>query len=156
MHCSHYGHKILWNEFFFTFRSSSFLINLVFALCTFSSLSPFLSASEFPDPRFLGRPGNSLSHPLLPCHNNFRLPTTFKWNWNKVYCWMYVWHWIDIHFTPWLSNLWWNAKLGKQSFWHCYENGLIKTIQTISHNLCLGEFQVGFPLLWIRINQDKP
>ena len=31
---------------------------------------------------------------------------------------------------------------------------LIKTIQTIPHNLC--EFQVDFPLLRIRINQDKP
>ena len=28
-----------------------------------------------------------------------------------------------------------NAKLSKQRFWHCYENGLIKTIQTIPHNL---------------------
>ena len=28
-----------------------------------------------------------------------------------------------------------NAKLSKQRFWHCYENGLIKTIQTIPHNI---------------------
>ena len=28
-----------------------------------------------------------------------------------------------------------NAKLSKQRFWHCYENGLFKTIQTIPHNL---------------------
>ena len=28
-----------------------------------------------------------------------------------------------------------NAKLSKQRFWHCYENGLIKTIQSIPHNL---------------------
>ena len=28
-----------------------------------------------------------------------------------------------------------NAKLSKQRFWHCHENGLIKTIQTIPHNL---------------------
>ena len=28
-----------------------------------------------------------------------------------------------------------NATLSKQMFWHCYENGLIKTIQTIPHNL---------------------
>ena len=28
-----------------------------------------------------------------------------------------------------------NAKLSKQRFWHCRENGLIKTIQTIPHNL---------------------
>ena len=28
-----------------------------------------------------------------------------------------------------------NAKLSEQRFWHCYENGLIKTIQMIPHNL---------------------
>ena len=28
-----------------------------------------------------------------------------------------------------------NAKLSKQKFWHCCENGLSKTIQTIPHNL---------------------
>ena len=28
-----------------------------------------------------------------------------------------------------------NAKLSKHRFWHCYENRLIKTIQTIPHNL---------------------
>ena len=28
-----------------------------------------------------------------------------------------------------------NAKLSKQRFWHCHENGLIKTNQTIPHNL---------------------
>ena len=28
-----------------------------------------------------------------------------------------------------------NAKLSQLRFWHCYENGLIKTIQTIPHNL---------------------
>ena len=28
-----------------------------------------------------------------------------------------------------------NAKLIKQRFWHCQENGIIKTIQTIPHNL---------------------
>ena len=28
-----------------------------------------------------------------------------------------------------------NAKLSKHRFWHCHENGLIKTIQTIPHNL---------------------
>ena len=28
-----------------------------------------------------------------------------------------------------------NVKLIKQRFQHCYENGLIKTIQTIPHNL---------------------
>ena len=30
-----------------------------------------------------------------------------------------------------------NAKLSKHRFWHCHENGLIKTIQTIPHNLYL-------------------
>ena len=47
-----------------------------------------------------------------------------------------------------------NAKLSKHRFWHCHENGLIKTIQTIPHPI--GECQVSFPLLRIRINQDKP
>ena len=28
-----------------------------------------------------------------------------------------------------------NAKLSLQGFWHCHENKLIKTIQTIPHNL---------------------
>ena len=28
-----------------------------------------------------------------------------------------------------------NAKLSEQRFWHCHENGLIKTIQMIPHNL---------------------
>ena len=28
-----------------------------------------------------------------------------------------------------------NAKHSKHRFWHCHENGLIKTIQTILHNL---------------------
>ena len=28
-----------------------------------------------------------------------------------------------------------NAKLSKQRFWHCYENGLSKMIQRIPHNL---------------------
>ena len=28
-----------------------------------------------------------------------------------------------------------NAKLGLHGFWHCHENGLIKTIQMILHNL---------------------
>ena len=42
-----------------------------------------------------------------------------------------------------------NTKLSQQRFWDCYENGLIKTIQAIPHNL-LGECQVDFPLLWIK------
>ena len=28
-----------------------------------------------------------------------------------------------------------NTKVNKQRFWHCPENGLVKTIQTIPHNL---------------------
>ena len=36
-----------------------------------------------------------------------------------------------------------------QSAW-VWGNGLIKTIQTIPHNLYVSEFQVGFPLLWIK------
>ena len=28
-----------------------------------------------------------------------------------------------------------NAKLSKHGFWHCHINGLVKTIQTIPHNL---------------------
>ena len=28
-----------------------------------------------------------------------------------------------------------NTKLSPHGFWHCHENGLIKTIQTIPHNL---------------------
>ena len=28
-----------------------------------------------------------------------------------------------------------NAKLSPHRLWHCHENGLIKTIQTIPHNL---------------------
>ena len=41
-----------------------------------------------------------------------------------------------------------NAKLSKRRFWHCHANGLIKTIQTIPHNLYMSE--VDFPLLWIK------
>ena len=32
-----------------------------------------------------------------------------------------------------------NAKLSKQKFWHCFENGLSKTIQTIPHNLYVSQ-----------------
>ena len=38
-----------------------------------------------------------------------------------------------IHSTTFQSMM--NAKLMKQRFWHCHENGLIKTIQTIPYNL---------------------
>ena len=31
-----------------------------------------------------------------------------------------------------------NVKLTQQRFGHCYENGLIKTIQMIPHNLNMG------------------
>ena len=30
-----------------------------------------------------------------------------------------------------------NTKVNQQTFWHCFENGLIKTIQMIPHNLCV-------------------
>ena len=30
-----------------------------------------------------------------------------------------------------------NANLSQQRFWHCHENELIKTIQTIPHKLCV-------------------
>ena len=50
-----------------------------------------------------------------------------------------------------------NAKLSKQRFWHCHENGAHQndsndTSQPIGECEC----QVIFPLLKIRINQDKP
>ena len=48
-----------------------------------------------------------------------------------------------------------NAKLSKQRFWHCHENELIKTIQTIPHNLYVS-VKSAFPFLGIRIKQDKP
>ena len=40
-----------------------------------------------------------------------------------------------------------NAKLSKQRFWHCYENGLIKTIQPIPHNLYVS---IKLTPLWIK------
>ena len=40
-----------------------------------------------------------------------------------------------------------NAKFSKHRFWHCHENGLIKTIQTIPHNLYVS---VKLTLLWIK------
>ena len=45
-----------------------------------------------------------------------------------------------------------NTKLSPHRFWPCHENGLVKTMQTISHSV----FQVRFPLLWIRINHNNP
>ena len=46
-----------------------------------------------------------------------------------------------------------NVKLSQQRFWHCYENGLIKTIQTIPHNLYvsvkLTSFYCGLRLILI-------
>ena len=55
--------------------------------------------------------------------------------------------------TPLQSRM--NAKFLQHRFWQCHENGLIKTIQTIPPQP-IGECQVSFPLLRIRINQDKP
>ena len=43
-----------------------------------------------------------------------------------------------------------NAKLSKHMFWNCHENGLIKTIQMMPHNLYVSVCQVDFPLLWIK------
>ena len=42
---------------------------------------------------------------------------------------------ICTHDVPQLSNLWWMHNSSKQRFWHCHENGPIKTIQTIPVNL---------------------
>ena len=36
-----------------------------------------------------------------------------------------------------------NAKLSQYRLWHCHENGLIKTIQTIPHNLYVS-FKLAF------------
>ena len=59
-----------------------------------------------------------------------------------------IWHPIHtLHTTSLQSKM--NVKLGKQRFWHCHENRLIKTIQTIPPQpMC--ECQVDFPLLWIK------
>ena len=44
-----------------------------------------------------------------------------------------------------------NAKLSQHRFWHCHENGLIKTIQTITHNLFLSFKSASlYSLLWIK------
>ena len=42
-----------------------------------------------------------------------------------------------------------NTKLSLHTFWSCHENGLIKTIQMIPVQP-ISEFQVDFPLLWIK------
>ena len=46
-----------------------------------------------------------------------------------------------------------NAKLSLHRFWPCHENGLIKMIQTLPHNLYVSFKSAS---LWIRINQDQP
>ena len=51
-------------------------------------------------------------------------------------------------FTTFQSMM--NAKLSLHSFWPCHENRLVKMIQTIPHNVRICEFQVDFPLLWIK------
>ena len=44
-----------------------------------------------------------------------------------------------------------NAKLCQYRFWLWYENGTVKAIPMIPHNqVCIYEFQVSFPLLWIK------
>ena len=40
-----------------------------------------------------------------------------------------------IKFTTLQSMM--NAKLSLHRLWPCHENGLVKTIQTIGHNLCV-------------------
>ena len=50
-----------------------------------------------------------------------------------------------------------NAKLSQERFWHCSENELNANQDdstNTSQPIC--EFQVDFPLLRIRLNQDKP
>ena len=46
-----------------------------------------------------------------------------------------------------------NAKRSVHRFGPCHENEVIRTNDTPQ---LISEFQVGFPLLWIRINQNKP
>ena len=48
-----------------------------------------------------------------------------------------------------------NARLSLHGFWHCNENWLIKTIQTIPHNLYVS-FKLTSLYCGFRINQDKP
>ena len=50
-----------------------------------------------------------------------------------------------------------NNKLSKQRFWHCYENGLIKTIQTIPYiTTYMWVSSWPIPLLWIILVYPKP
>ena len=42
------------------------------------------------------------------------------------------------YFLPTTSQPIKNAKLSQQRFWHCYGNGLMKTIQTNPHNIYVG------------------
>ena len=52
-----------------------------------------------------------------------------------------------------------NAKLSLHGFWPCHENGLIKTIQTIPHNLYvsfnLASLYCGLGLTRISLNPQK-
>ena len=43
-----------------------------------------------------------------------------------------------------------NVKLSLRGFWHCHENGLNKTIQTIPHNL-YGSFKLTSPYCGLRL-----
>ena len=49
-----------------------------------------------------------------------------------------------------------NAKLSQQTFWHYNENGIIKTIKTIPHNLKVGfkltSLYCGFRLILVYPN----
>ena len=48
---------------------------------------------------------------------------------------------IDLDITTLQSLM--NTKLSQHRFWPCHENGLIKMIQTIPHNLYVS-FKLGF------------
>ena len=75
------------------------------------------------------------SGPIYPqyfCHTEpfYKQGPTKKWENGELS--------VHIFSCPWYSTTlqsMMNAKLSKQRFWHCYENRLIKTIQTIPHNL---------------------
>ena len=45
-----------------------------------------------------------------------------------------------------------NAKLSPHRFWPYHENGLIKMIQTILHNLYVSVKLITLYVLWIKVN----
>ena len=70
------------------------------------------------------------------------LETPSKYSWNLSSCERKRGHTI-------LQSCILNAKLSQQRFWHCYENGLIKTIQTISRNPYVSVKFTSLYILWI-------